>query len=297
MPRGTVARGAGPRRWALAAGVALLLVPVLVWTVLHVDAARATDASLLGWVRERAGPSAQPLASNASSLLDSGRAIVAAAAVLLGAIVTRSHTRVGAVALVLAGPNVTTQALQPLFTDLRTHEVSGVIFANLDTAPSGHVTAAASLALAVGLAAPRRVRAAVLGVGLTMAIAISAAVLVRGTHFPVDVLAAWIVVLAWTCAAVAAEQALGSMRGERLAVRRATRVLAAAVLVPVIVFLGRAGTVSDAALWEHRAVLLWVVAGMTVLAVTLTLVTSWVLGHLQPAGAAPADVSPARPPG
>ena len=121
------------------------------------------------------------------------------------------------VAVLMIGANLTTQVLKKWVLyrpDLGVEADYG------NTLPSGHTTAAASVSAALLLVVPPRVRpwAAVLGAGYTTATGIST--LIGQWHRPSDVVAAVLVVLAWTaiaCALVAltparASTATGALR-------------------------------------------------------------------------------------
>jgi membrane-associated phospholipid phosphatase len=66
-----------------------------------------------------------------------------------------------------------------------------------DALPSGHATAAMSLALAGVLAAPRRARPFAAVVGAVLALGVGAAVVGVGWHFPSDVIAGYLLATAW----------------------------------------------------------------------------------------------------
>jgi membrane-associated phospholipid phosphatase len=63
--------------------------------------------------------------------------------------------------------------------------------------PSGHATAAMSLALAGVLVAPRRARLAAAVIGSALALAVGASVVVWAWHFPSDVLAGYLLATGW----------------------------------------------------------------------------------------------------
>jgi membrane-associated phospholipid phosphatase len=69
--------------------------------------------------------------------------------------------------------------------------------------PSGHATAAMSLAMAGVLAAPRRGRLAAAIVGSVLALAVGAAVIVIQWHFPSDVIAGYLLATGWALAILA----------------------------------------------------------------------------------------------
>jgi membrane-associated phospholipid phosphatase len=63
--------------------------------------------------------------------------------------------------------------------------------------PSGHATAAMSLALAGVLVAPRRARWAAAVIGSGLALAVGASVVAVGWHFPSDVIAGYLLATGW----------------------------------------------------------------------------------------------------
>ncbi|GAA3793733.1 hypothetical protein CSO01_25990 [Cellulomonas soli] len=132
------------------------------------------------------------------------------AAVLLAAVVIalvrRRWSLAVQVAVLMIGANVTTRVLKLVVFERPDLGVAGV-WGN--TLPSGHTTAAASVAVALLLVVPPRVRpwAALLGAAYTTATGVST--LVGQWHRPSDVVAAVLVVLAWSagvCALVALDQ-------------------------------------------------------------------------------------------
>lgn len=113
------------------------------------------------------------------------------------------------VALLVAGANLTTQLLKYLVFD-RPDLGATPVFSN--ALPSGHTTAAAAASAALVFVVPPRVRpwAAVLGAIYTAATGVST--LVGAWHRPSDVVAALLVVLAWSglaCALAAASPPRG----------------------------------------------------------------------------------------
>jgi membrane-associated phospholipid phosphatase len=69
--------------------------------------------------------------------------------------------------------------------------------------PSGHATAAMSLAMAGVLAAPRRGRLAAAVIGSALALGVGAGVIVVGWHFPSDVIAGYLLATGWALTFVA----------------------------------------------------------------------------------------------
>ncbi|HEY1853539.1 MAG TPA: phosphatase PAP2 family protein [Solirubrobacterales bacterium] len=110
--------------------------------------------------------------------------------VLIGAGFGRIRETIAAVAVV-AGATLSTQVLK-------------VLMPWAWAFPSGHTTAAASLAVALVLVAPPHLRRPAAVLGAAFVAAVGAAVIVLGWHFPGDVIGGLLVVASWTCAAIAA---------------------------------------------------------------------------------------------
>ncbi|MFY0408340.1 phosphatase PAP2 family protein, partial [Solicola sp. PLA-1-18] len=115
------------------------------------------------------------------------------------ALVRHRYAAAGAAVTVVAGANVTTQALKNYVLDRPD-------FGNLtlNSLPSGHTTVVTSIVLAALLVAPRSLRLAVAGLGTGAVTFTGASTIVAGWHRPSDVLAALAVSLAWGSAAVVA---------------------------------------------------------------------------------------------
>lgn len=150
-----------------------------------------------------------------ASLLVLGAAIVA-----LGMWFGRRREVVAALVLI-AGANLTTQLLKAVLEHAR-HKAfeHGVELPWANSFPSGHTTAAATLAVALLFVVPARHRpaAAVVGALLTAGVGISTIVL--DWHYPSDVLGALLVVGAWAFAMLAV---LRFREGSDAAARRASR--------------------------------------------------------------------------
>ncbi|GEK22457.1 phosphatase PAP2 family protein [Cellulomonas xylanilytica] len=121
-------------------------------------------------------------------------------AAMLIAVLRRRWSLAAQVAVLMIGANLTTQVLKKWVLD---RPDLGVEADYGNTLPSGHTTAAASVSAALLLVVPPRARpwAAVLGAGYTTATGVST--LIGQWHRPSDVVAAVLVVLAWTAIACA----------------------------------------------------------------------------------------------
>ncbi len=136
-------------------------------------------------------------------------AVVLVAAMVIAALRRRWSLAVQ-VAVLMIGANLTTRVLKNI---VFYRPELGVEASYGNTLPSGHTTAAASVSAALLLVVPPRARpwAAVLGAGYTTATGVST--LIGQWHRPSDVVAAILVVLAWTaiaCALVALTPARAS---------------------------------------------------------------------------------------
>jgi membrane-associated phospholipid phosphatase len=95
----------------------------------------------------------------------------------------------------VAATSISSQALQVLLSHPR---FPPIFHYPLDEAlPSGHATAAMSLALAGVLAVPRRARPFAAVLGSLLALAVGAAVVGVGWHFPSDVIAGYLLSTGW----------------------------------------------------------------------------------------------------
>ncbi|GAB2450421.1 phosphatase PAP2 family protein [Xylanimonas ulmi] len=116
------------------------------------------------------------------------------AAAMTVALVRRRWALALQVAVLVGGANLTTQVLKYAVYD-RPHLLPG--WSGPNTLPSGHTTVAASVALALLLAAPRAWRPAVAALGAIWTAATGVSTLVGQWHRPSDVVAGVLVVLAW----------------------------------------------------------------------------------------------------
>jgi len=118
----------------------------------------------------------------------------------------RRRTRLAiAITAILLGANVTTELLKPLLAHPRAAWLlGGQAPVAVASWPSGHATAAMSLALTSVLATPGRLRPIVAALGAAFAVAVSYSFLTLGWHYPSDVFGGFLVAATWTLAVVAA---------------------------------------------------------------------------------------------
>jgi membrane-associated phospholipid phosphatase len=106
--------------------------------------------------------------------------------------------------VVVAGANLTTQALKSVLEHVRSKAFEhGFELPWPNSFPSGHATAAASIAVALLLVVPASHRLLAAGVGLALTGAVGLSVVILGWHYPSDVVGALLVVATWGLCAVA----------------------------------------------------------------------------------------------
>ena len=134
------------------------------------------------------------LAEPVLDVVSLGFLVVALGGTVLLALLRRRWGLALQVVILVVGANITTQLLKRWCLERPDLGITGTT----NTLPSGHTTVAASVSMALLLVFPRRGRpaVAVLGAGYTAATGV--ATLVGQWHRPSDVLAAVLVVLAWT---------------------------------------------------------------------------------------------------
>ncbi len=113
-----------------------------------------------------------------------------------------------AAVLVVAGANITTQALKVLLAHPRVRAAIGGDPFEPNTFPSGHTTAAASIAIAYAFVVPAALRDLTLTLGAAFALAVGCSVVVIGWHYPSDVLAGFLIAAGWGFAVLAAMRAI-----------------------------------------------------------------------------------------
>jgi membrane-associated phospholipid phosphatase len=228
-----------PRRAALAllgAGAAVALL-ILTWLLaFHVGLFRQADVKILGGFVDLHRPRVDPIANFIANLCNPSPYVYFAGALVLLALVRRRPVVALVICMIVFGANVTTQLLKPLLAEPR--PVAGDAFIGAASWPSGHATAAMSLALCSLLAVPTRLRPAAAAIGALFAVAVSYSFLTLQWHFPSDVFGGFLVATAWALLGVAALFTIRDRRpqygvpdaAERLSVRDALRAPAAALL-------------------------------------------------------------------
>jgi membrane-associated phospholipid phosphatase len=141
---------------------------------------------------------------------------LAVGAALIGWALSRGlRWRAGCVAALLVVTGASTQAVKHLLVQPRFEAWLGVHQVGAASWPSGHSTAAMTLALCAVLVAPAALRPVVAVLGGAFAAAVGYAVLVLAWHFPSDVLGGFLMAGTWTAVAVAALRVVEPRREHR----------------------------------------------------------------------------------
>lgn len=187
------------------AGVIAALLPLVYLAAVHVGPVHALDATVLNGFTNLDGPWVQPRATWIATLCNPDKFVWFVAALIALALLRRRPRVAAAVAIVLAGANVTTQLLKPALGYARSSPLLddvGQVMAG--SWPSGHATASMSIALCAVLVAPARLRPWVAALGAGFAVAVTFSFLTLAWHYPSDVLGGFLVATLWTLLAVAA---------------------------------------------------------------------------------------------
>jgi membrane-associated phospholipid phosphatase len=192
------------RRLPLLAALACLVGLVLAGLLaLAVPGAHERDAAMLHGFLGLDRPSVHRAIWFLAHLCDTLPYACAGLLCIAFALARRRGWRAVAVACLLAVTGVTTQLLKHALAQPRLeHWLPEQVATN--SWPSGHSTAAMTLALCAILVAPPVLRASAAMLGGAFAVGVGYAVLVLGWHYPSDVLGGFLVAGSWTSLAVAA---------------------------------------------------------------------------------------------
>jgi membrane-associated phospholipid phosphatase len=165
-----------------------------------VPAVRDVDAAAAGGFIAAAGTDLGTLTARVARLADPGPYLVMGLALVVVALLRGRVARASAVAVLLVVTGATTQALKTSLGHPRAGDILGV---ELGSWPSGHATAAMTIALCAVLVAPRAWRGVVAAVGAAYGLAVGLGVLVMEWHLATDVAGGYLVAMGWTLLAVA----------------------------------------------------------------------------------------------
>jgi membrane-associated phospholipid phosphatase len=203
----------------LVAAGCLLAMAVVGLLALDSPGAHERDAAMLhGFValdRPRVHSSVVVLAH----LADPAPYLLVGAALIVVAVARGMLWRAGAVAVLLVATGASTQAVKHLLAQQRFESWLGVHQVGTAAWPSGHSTAAMTLALCAVLVAPAALRPLVAVLGGAFAAGVGYAVLVLAWHFPSDVLGGFLMAGTWTALAVTALRVVERRPAESMARR------------------------------------------------------------------------------
>ncbi len=190
----------------IGAGILFVLLIATWYAAFHIGVFEHADQSILrGFADLQSRPHVNGLANFIARLCNPQPYVYFCAVPVLVAVARRRLWVALAIVAILLGANVTAQLLKPLLAQQRpANLLVGLNSPDAASWPSGHATAAMSLALACVLAAPPRLRPFVAALGAAFAVAVSYSFLTLGWHYPSDVLGGFLVAAIWTLLAVAA---------------------------------------------------------------------------------------------
>jgi membrane-associated phospholipid phosphatase len=206
----------------LALAAASAAAGVVVWlAAFHLPRGRMLDGVAMDAFTDVARDRLTPSIHGIAHLVDPGPFAITGAALVVLALARRRWLMAAVVPAILLPANVTTQLLKPALADPRIVDLHGVQTAYPGSWPSGHATAAMSLALCLVLVAGSRLRALAALAGAAYAIAVGYALVVLGFHLPSDVVGGYLVAATFTLlgtAALAALEARWPARAPRVTV-------------------------------------------------------------------------------
>jgi membrane-associated phospholipid phosphatase len=198
-------------RIALIGAAASMVLLALTWWVSHyTGVGKHADVSILRGFADLTRPRVDRVATFIADLCNPSRYVFLAAVPVAVALIRRRPRVAVMLALVILCANETTQLLKPLLAAPRIPGPWGPTY-NASW-PSGHATAAMSLALCAVIAAPARRRPAVAAGMAAFAIAVSYSFLELIWHYPSDVLGGFLVAATWTLLGVAGLSVLEARR-------------------------------------------------------------------------------------
>ena len=232
----------------IGAAIGVVLLAVVWFLAFHVELVRHADQSILqGFYGLGQRGRVRSVASWIAGLCNPKPYVYLIGIPVVVALLRRRPGSAIAVAAILLGANVTTEILKLITAAPRPLMIHASFPAvGPRSWPSGHATAAMSLALCWVLAAPTRWRPAVATLGAAFTVAVVYSFLALAWHYPTDVLGGFLVATTWTLAVVSgllAVQKRGASpagRAVRPSVTSALGPSAAAVLAAVFLAVGAA---------------------------------------------------------
>ncbi len=178
---------------------AALVLPVWALTTQTEVGQRVADLILYG--RTSAAPGVLGAARETLASISLAMAVITALGLATLALARGGPALAGAVVVLLAGANGTTQLLQDVLG--RPNLLGDAAYATGNSFPSGHVTLVASLALAGLVVAPRGMRTVVAIAVAILVAAVGTSTISAGWHRLADVVGAILISLSWAALATA----------------------------------------------------------------------------------------------
>jgi membrane-associated phospholipid phosphatase len=234
-----------------------LALLALIWLLaFHTGLGHHADQSIFNGFAGLQRPGVDGLARFVARVCNPLPFVVLAAAVVAVALARRRRRIALAVAVLLVGANATTELLKPLLAAPRAHWLlSTIAKPAAGSWPSGHATAAMSLALGLVLAAPARRRPVAGALGALFAVAVSYSFLTLGWHYPSDVLGGFLVAVTWTQLAVAGVVLADARQARRAPSARPSVALRTALAPSAAAIAGVAAVAGLVALWHPHKVI------------------------------------------
>jgi len=238
-----------PRQLLIAAaGCAIAFVALLAAIYLSWDV-RVFDATAMDGFLDVQRPWLDGLIEGTAHLGDADAVGLLGVALAAIALARGRPRHAVAVVLLLALTSVSSQLLKAVIDYPRHEALLSVAEVKPAAFPSGHATAAMTLALCGVLVAPARLRPLAALAGTVFALAVSYSVVSLGWHFPSDVAGGFLVATGWTLVALAALRRAAARwpertvrEGARAALERTTDRAAEAGLTAVLAALALVAT-------------------------------------------------------
>ncbi len=188
------------------AGIGIVLL-ILTWLLaFHVGPFKTADQAIFKGFYNLHDHGVIPRIANHVADLCDPRPFFFLAAIPVTVALRRRRWRLAlTIGVILLAASCTTELLKSvLATPHPTALLGGENPVTGSTWPSGHATAAMSLALTCVLAVPQRLRPSVAALGAVFAIAVCYSFLALGWHYPSDVIGGYLVAASWTLVGVGA---------------------------------------------------------------------------------------------
>lgn len=198
---------------------------VLLLLAYGAESARLLDASALQGFVELQGDRVGPLAERIAKFGHPGPVLLLTAGLVALSAARGRFRQALAIGFLVGATSVSSQVLKAVLAYPREDALVYGSHVDVGAFPSGHSTAAMTLALCGVLAAPRAARPLAAGLGALLSLGVGYSVVTLGWHYPSDVVGGFLLATIWTLLVVAALQAAEQRWPQRVG---RTRVTAAA---------------------------------------------------------------------